>query len=330
MDHQPVSVVTGCSGFVGSHLVDYLIGQGHKVKCIVRKTSSLKWIDGKQIELFDSGLFDQNRLAEIVKDADYIFHVAGVVKSKTPEGYFRGNVTTTYNLLKAVVKAEVSLKRFVLVSSQTAAGPSKKGMVVNESMEAKPITTYGRSKAEAEEVAKMYKNEIPITIVRAAAVYGERDTEIFLVFKTFQKGLMTLVGFNKKQVSLIHVADLVRGIYLAAMSEKSVGETYFISSDKFYDWNSVADILENIFGKKAFRLKIPHPVVYLVAAASQFGAKFSSKAATFNLEKAKDFVQEAWTCDISKAKRDFGYQPEISLEDGLKRTIDWYKANNWL
>ena len=330
MDHQPVSIVTGSTGFVGSHLVDYLLEQGHNIKCIIRKSSDRKWIKGKAVEIFDSGLFDQQKLEEIVKEADYIFHVAGVVKSKTSEGYFRGNVTTTYNLLKAVSKSKTKLKRFVLVSSQTAAGPSVNNVVVNEKMEVNPITTYGRSKAEAEEVTKMYKDEIPITICRAPAVYGERDTEIFLVFKTFKKGLMTLVGFNKKQVSLIHVRDLVRGIYLAATSEKSVGETYFISSDKFYDWDTVADHLEKIFDKKALRLKIPHPVVYMIAGISQFGAKFSSKPATFNLEKAKDFVQEAWTCDISKAQRELGFQPEISLEDGLKRTIEWYKENNWL
>ena len=187
MDHQPVSVVTGSTGFVGSHLVEYLLDQGHKVKCIIRKSSNTKWINDKPVEIYNSGLFDQEKLEEIVSGADYIFHVAGVVKSKTPEGYFRGNVTTTYNLLKAVSKSKTKLKRFILVSSQTAAGPSKNGVVVDENMDSKPITTYGRSKAEAEEVTKMYKKEIPITICRAPAVYGERDTEIFLVFKTFKK-----------------------------------------------------------------------------------------------------------------------------------------------
>ena len=197
-------------------------------------------------------------------------------------------------------------------------------------MQGHPITTYGKSKLEQERAAKAYMNRLPITIVRPPAIYGERDTEIYLFFKTFQKGLMTLIGFDKKQLSIIHVSDLVKGIYKAAISEKANGETYFISSEKLYDWNQIGDITENVFGKKAIRIKIPHTIVYAIAGVAQFFALFSSKPATFNLEKARDFVQPAWTCSPKKAMEDFGFHQEVSLSDGIKRTINWYRENNWL
>ena len=327
---QLISVVTGGNGFVGSHLVDYLIKKGHEVRCIVRKSSDLKWLQNKNVKIFTCGLADREELGKIIKDADYIYHVAGVVKSKKKEGYFKGNVEPTRNILDVCLKVNPKIRRILIVSSLTACGPSKIGHPCNESTKENPITTYGKSKFMQEQLSKSYFEKLPITIVRPPAVYGPRDTEIYLVFKTFQKGLMTLVGFNKKELSLVHVSDLVHGIYLASISESSVGKTYFIGSDETTNWNSVSDILEKVFNKKALKLRIPHIIVYAIAAVAQFLSVFSNKPATFNLEKAKDFVQEAWTCDISKAKNELGFQPSINIETGLRQTIEWYRAEKWL
>ncbi|OGU55102.1 MAG: nucleoside-diphosphate sugar epimerase [Ignavibacteria bacterium RBG_13_36_8] len=330
MKKHDISVVTGGTGFVGSHLVDYLLSEGHKVRCIVRKSSNLKWLQNKPIEIFVTGLFDKDKLRDVLKGVDYLFHVAGVVKAKKPEGYFKGNVETTRNLLEVVKEVNPNIKRILVVSSQTACGPSLDGKHCNEETKPHPITTYGRSKFAQEELAKSYMNELPITIVRPPAVYGERDTEIYLFFKTYLKGLMSMIGFNDKLVSIIHVADLVKGIFLAATSPAAEGQTYFISSEKYYNWSQIGDAIERATGKKAFRLRLPHFIVYTVAAFAQFFAMFSKSAATFNLEKAKDWVQDSWTCDVSKAVKEIGFHQEASLEEGIKRTIGWYKAMNWL
>jgi len=222
MQTQEIAVVTGANGFVGSHLIDNLLNKGWKVRCIVRKSSNLKWLDKKNIEIYDCGLFDKDGLRKALKDANYIFHVAGVVKSKTKEGYFTGNVETTRNLLDVALENTSSIKKFLVVSSQTVTGPSTKDKPVDEKSVCNPITTYGRSKLEEENLVLTYKDKLPITICRAPAVYGERDTEIFIYFQTFNKGLTTTIGFNKKELSLIHAIDLVEGFYLAAISEKGI------------------------------------------------------------------------------------------------------------
>lgn len=325
-----ISVVTGASGFVGSHLVDKLLAEGHQVKCILRKSSSKRWLENKPVEIIDTGLFDKDALKKVLKDANYLFHIAGVVKAKNEEDYFKGNVETTQNLLDTLCEVNPKLKRVVIVSSQTACGPSLEGKAVTEVSKEHPITTYGRSKYAQEQLAKKYMDKLPITIIRPPAIYGERDTEIYLFFKTYKQGLMGLIGFDKKQVSIIHVEDLVNGIYLAATSQRSAGQTYFIGSEKYYNWEEIGEVCYKAFGKKAFTIKIPHTIVYTVAGVAQFFALFSSKAATFNLEKARDFVQQAWTCDVTKAVKDLGYRQNISLEDGMKRTIDWYKEMKWL
>ncbi len=330
MNKKPIAVVTGANGFVGSHLVDLLLEKKFSVRCVTRKSSNLKWLNDKNIENYNCGLFNKEGLREVFKDAEYIFHVAGVVKSKKPEGYFRGNVDTTRNLLEIALEFKNNIKKFVVVSSQTAAGPSLDGKPVTEEMKANPITTYGRSKRAEEELAISFMDRLPITICRAPAVYGERDTEILIFFKTFQSGLMTTIGFNKKVISLIHVRDLVNGFYLAAVSDKSNGQIYFISSEKYYTWEEIGEVTSKILNKKAIKVKVPHPIVYSIAGVAQFFALFSSKPATLNIEKARDITQAAWICDTSKAVQELGYHQEISIEEGIKRTCDWYKEMKWI
>ncbi|MCX7797436.1 MAG: NAD(P)-dependent oxidoreductase [Melioribacter sp.] len=330
MESKIISVVTGASGFVGSHLVDYLLSKNHYVKCILRETSSLRWLKNKPVEICYTGLFNKEKLKIVLTDADYVFHVAGVVKSKTIEGYFTGNVDTTKNILDSLCEINTKLKRVLIVSSQTACGPSLDGIPCTEETLEHPITTYGKSKLAEEKLAKSYMNKLPITIVRLPAVYGERDTEIYQIFKTYKMGIMPIVGFDDKKLNLSYVYDVVNGIYLAATSENSIGKLYFIASEQIYTWIDISKTIERAFGKKALIIRIPHLLVYTVAAFAELFAMFSSNAATFNLEKAKDFVQKNWICDVSKAKVELGYRQTVSLEEGLKRTINWYREMKWL
>lgn len=327
---KKISVVTGASGFVGSHIVDKLLAEGHQVRCILRGSSSKRWLENKPVEIYDCGLFDKEALKKILKDADYLFHIAGVVKAKDEEGYFKGNVETTRVLLDVLCEVNPGIQRVIIVSSLTACGPSLDGKPVTEKTPEHPITRYGKSKYAQEQLAKKYMDKLPITLIRPPAVFGERDTEIYLFFKTYKQGLMGLIGFNKKKLSLVHVDDLVNGIWLSSISENAIGQTYFIGTEKYYNWEQIGEVSHQAIGKKAFTIKVPHFLVYTVAAVAQFFAMFSSKAATFNLEKARDFVQEAWTCDVSKAVRDLGYHQTVSLEEGIKRTVDWYRAMKWL
>jgi len=330
MNSRPIAVVTGASGFVGSHLADFLLAKNFEVRCVIRKSSSLRWLEGKDLKIFSCGLFDKSGLREAFDGANYIFHVAGVVKAKNEEGYFKGNVAATKILLEVAEEMKASIRKFLIVSSQTVSGPSYDGKPVNEKTKPNPLTTYARSKLKQEQLTLSYKEIFPVTVCRGPAIYGERDTEIFIYFQVFNKGLTTMIGFDKKELSLLHVADLVEGLYLAAVSAKANGETYFISSEKFYTWDEVGSITSLVLNKKAFRIRIPHFIVFTIAAFAQFFAMFSSKPATLNIEKAKDLTQRYWICDTSKALNDFGYRQKVSAEEGIKRTCEWYKEMKWI
>lgn len=324
------ALVTGGTGFVGSHLVDFLLQRNYHVRCLIRKTSDTKWLKEKPVEFVYGDLFDENALREAVSGVEYIYHSAGVTKAKTKAEYYRGNATGTKNILEATLKHNPTLKRFVHISSQAAVGPSESRTPITEDRPANPLTTYGKSKWQAEVECHRVMDKLPITIVRPPVVYGERDKDVFEFFNTYKKGLQPMVGFSEKLVSMIHVADLVRGIVMAGESDKALGQTYFITSTRQHGWEEIGEATRKVMNKGALRIRLPEFVVYIIAAFAEFFSLFSSEPALINFEKAKDMVQDYWTCDASKAKRDFGFEQEISLEEGIRRTVEWYVERKWL
>ncbi|MFN0158587.1 MAG: NAD-dependent epimerase/dehydratase family protein [Bacteroidota bacterium] len=324
------ALVTGATGFIGSHLVELLLHKGYTVRCLIRKSSDTKWLERKQVEYVYGDLFSEEALAEAVRGVDYVFHSAGVTKAKTKEEYYAGNATGTKNILAATAAHNRTLKRFVHISSQAAVGPSTTQTPINEDEPSHPLTTYGKSKWQAEEECLKMMKALPITICRPPAVYGPRDKDVFEFFNTMSKGLQPMVGFNEKLVSLVHVSDLVRGFVMAAESSKAVGQTYFIASNGVYGWKEIGEVTRKVMNKSALRIRLPEFAVYIIATFAEFFSLFSSKPALINFEKARDMVQDYWTCDSSKAKRDFGYEQQISLEDGIRGTVGWYKGNAWL
>ena len=322
-----LAFITGATGFIGSHLAEALHAKGYKLRCLVRKSSNLVWIKHLPIEYVYGDATDREVLKQAVKGADFIFHVAGITKARTKEEYFRGNHLSTRYLLDAAIEANPGLKRFVLISSQTATGP---GMGVTEDTPFHPITTYGISKMEAEKECLKEMGRLPITIVRPPAVYGPRDKDVFEFFNTMNKGLHPMIGFKDTYVSLVHVSDLVKGIILAAESPKALKQTYFISSERYYNWKEVGDLTSRILGKKAVTIKIPVGLVYVVGAFAEVFSLITRKPALLNFEKIRDIVQEAWTCDIAKAKRELAYAETTGLEEGIKNTVEWYRKEGWL
>ncbi len=326
------ALVTGATGFIGSQIVDYLLERGYQVRCTVRKTSNLRWLKDKPIELVEAGLSDLNALKEAVKGVDYVYHIAGLTAAKDYDTFLKVNRDGTLNILKAIEEANPNIKRYLHCSSQTVHGPAESfDKPTAEDMPLNPITSYGKSKKAGEDEVAKYMDKFPITIVRPPAVYGPRDEDILGIFKAVNMGIGTLIGFKPQHVSLIHSYDLARGIIEAAESDNTVGKAYFVSSEEIYSWGQVMPIMKDALGKNFFiPIRIPHFLVLAIAGISGFFGKFMKNPPVFNYEKGIDFIQENWICSVERAKKDFGYRQKVSLEDGMKLTADWYREHKWL
>ena len=324
------ALVTGSTGFIGSQLVEKLLARDYTVSCLIRKSTKLEYINDLPVQLVNADYGNTESLRAAVEGADYIFHVGGVTKAKDKRVYFLGNHQTTKNLLDAVRMYNPGLKRFVFASSLTAVGPGTAMEPVDENTPYHPITTYGRSKMEAEKECLAVMQSLPITIVRPPAVYGPRDKDVFEFFNSVNKHFLPLSGFGRKILSFVHSYDLVDGIIAAAEHPKAAGQIYFISNEEVYDWEMLGDIARKNLKKWVIKARIPHFLLYTVAGISEFIAGLQDKPALMNIEKARDGVQPNWLCSPKKALDELSFKTKLSLEEGVAISLEWYKKNGWM
>lgn len=321
--------ITGGTGFIGSHLVDDLLAKGeHQVSCLVRK--DLKWLQGRDIEVVNGDLFDLKSLKQGLDGCDAVFHCAGIVKAPNEQAFIRGNIESTENLLRLAIKMQVP--KVVILSSMAAVGPSD-GSPIDESAPMQPVTSYGRSKKAMEEmIAKVSDNaaQTSVTIVRPPAVYGPREQDILTIFKMAARGFFPMVGDGSStKLSVVHVKDLVRGIELSANDRKEGLSTYFIAGEPPITWNDFRLATSRALGRKVRAFKINPKWVGKIAAGVERGASLFGTYPALNREKAREMVLE-WMCSTQKARTELGYQPKISLDEGIFDTVQWYKAHHWI
>jgi nucleoside-diphosphate-sugar epimerase len=323
------ALVTGGSGFIGSNLVDRLLAEGVQVKCLVRPRTNLAWLGSQNLTLVPGDFQDPASLATAVEDADVVFHVAGVTRAARRADYFRGNLETTCNLLQACQEYGPEDQKILFVSSLAAAGPSPHAPLT-EDLEPRPVSAYGESKLAAERTVLQFGRTRPIIVIRPPAVYGPRDRDTLMLFKSVQKRLHIIPGRGTQKVSLVHVHDLVTGIWQAVRSEQAVGRVYYICGEGNYDWQTVGGYLGRVLNRRYGTLYVPWGVMRLVALGGSLTSQFTRRPTLMSLDKLRDIRQSHWLCSHARARDEIGFQPEIDLLTGLKTTAEWYKKKGWL
>jgi len=318
------ALVTGATGFIGSHLCEELARRGHTVTCLVREKSNLKWIENVDLKIITGDCEKIESLYGAVDGVDYVFHLAGLTKACSEDEFFCANALGTENLIRAVVEKNPKLKRFIYMSSLAAVGPSKNGSPVKEEADPSPVSSYGRSKLKGERTVLKYKESIPVTVLRPSAVYGPRDRDLFVFFKMLKKGIFPYWG--KCYYSLLYVDDLIQGIILAAENKKAEGEIYFLSDSEFYTNEEIMKAISSALGTKAFRLRVPKCIMPLFA---YIGEKINRQG-IINRDKMSELSHSHWICDATKAKEELGFIPKVRIKEGMKWTADWYRIHRWL
>lgn len=323
-------LVTGATGFVGSHLVEELLGAGHEVKALVRRTSDLRWIKGLPITLCWGDVTEPSSLDEALSGVGWVLHVAGVTKALGYTSYMEANAMGTRHVMEACLRQSERPRRVVLVSSLAACGPCRVERPTKESDACHPVSHYGRSKLEAERMAMALAHKVSLTVIRPPAVYGPRDRDILTFFRLLHRGWDLRVGKGERYLCLVHVRDLARGIILAAEAEVPSGSVFFVSDGEVHAWSDVVGILERVMGVRARTLKVPSGLAWIAALGSEAVCGLLGIPPLLNREKVREMLQSCWTCDIQKAIDELGFKPQVSLEEGLRETYLWYRKEGWI
>ena len=323
-------LVTGATGFIGSHLVEALVQREVLVRCLVRNKKHLGWVKDLPVEFVVGNCQEKNSLKQAVKDIDQVFHLAGATTAVKEKTYFEVNALGTENLVKACIESNPRLNKFIHVSSQAAAGPCLSGDKKKETDDCEPVSPYGKSKLLGEELALSLSRELPLLILRPCAIYGPRDKGFHALFKCLSRNINPCLSGIDQHISMCHVQDLVRAILLAADSQSENGDIFFISDGQDYRTAEIGDIFAQAMKISALRLRIPKQILLGMAFFAECFSGVSGKPSIMNSGKVAEMIQQNWVCDITKARTLLGFEPRLTLARGAESTIAWYKNENWL
>ncbi|MGB3237086.1 MAG: NAD-dependent epimerase/dehydratase family protein [Geitlerinemataceae cyanobacterium] len=324
------ALVTGANGFTGSYLTKHLLDKGYEVRVLVRQGSNCSAIDGLPVEYAYADLADDSPVDDALQGIDIVYHIAALFRAENvPKQYFWDvNVNGTKKVLEAAKRANV--KRFVHCSTVGVQGDIKNPPAKEEDPYS-PGDYYQDSKKDGEILAlEFFKTEnMAGTVVRPVGIHGPGDLRFLKLFKYINNGNFKMIGSGNVLYHLTYVEDLVAGIALAGEKDEAIGEIITIGGESYLTLNELVAKIAGILNKPISSLRIPvWPVWFAGWVCEVVCAPFGISPPIYR--RRVDFFLKDRAFDISKAKRLLGYQPRISLEEGLQRTADWYKEQGLL
>ncbi len=323
--------LTGATGFVGSHVARVLCAEGWSVRALTRTPDRIEAAGLGDLPLEPAvGDLSEASLAtlrEALRGCQAVVHVAGLVKARSLEEYREINVRATDRLLAASGEAAPEAL-FLLVSSQTAAGPASAGRPVGEGDMARPVSWYGRSKLEAEQaVARTWRG--PWIVLRPAVVYGSADRGLLSLFRAAARGWIP-VPAGSSRIQVVYAPQAALAIARAAARPDLSGRVGFLCDPDPVTVRDFALRLSRLPDRRARLVPIPDAVVRLAAAVESLRGAITGRSRPFNADKAREILAGHWLCDSTPMGRDLGLPPPYPLEDGLRETWNWYKRLGWL
>jgi UDP-glucose 4-epimerase len=322
-------LVTGSTGFLGSHLVDLLVQEGHELFCLVRNLNKASEFDVKGVLIQGSLNSNQSNswIDKLPTDLDAVIHAAGIVHSTNTDDFYKVNTHSTNQLGVDLAKRYPTLK-FMLISSLAAAGASSKPLKEDELEN--PVSEYGKSKLAAEKIVKtQLPKEWEKTIIRPPMVIGPRDPAVLDIFKMVKTGIVPGIGSRagEKAYSFVCVFDLIKTISLSLQRSTNKTEIFFSSYPDPITFKTLLDSVANsLQRRKALIVPLPTVLIKLVAKAIPLVAP----KARLTTDKLKEMIPPVWLCSSEKSISQLGQSYEWNLDKTIEITLKDYQGRGWL
>jgi nucleoside-diphosphate-sugar epimerase len=316
-------LVTGATGFVGNHLVHALAASGCTVRALVRPGKRGRHLAESGIETFEGQLTNEVDVRHATEGCERIYHLAAAFRNvkHSDQHYWDVNVGGTLNVLAAA--REHGCERVVHCSTGGVHGDIEQPPA-NETYRFRPGDVYQRTKLEAELAAGAgIKDGLPIAIVRPGAIYGEGDVRFLRLFRAIQQRRFAMVGSGETRLHMVHVDDLVRGILLTGSRPEAHGETFLIAGAEAPTLNEIAASIADVVGSKRPKLHVPVWPVYAAAWLCETVCVRLRVEPPLHRRRVGFFTHHR-EFDITKARQLIGYEPRVTLAEGLRRTAAWY------
>jgi dihydroflavonol-4-reductase len=318
------ALVTGATGFVGSHLVEALVARGTRVRCLARARSDRRWLP-PTTEVATGSLDDPSTLATAVAGVDVVYHLAALTSARQPADYDETNHRGVVRLLD-VMAARAPRARLVFCSSLAAVGPARSGRPLTETDPPAPVGPYGVSKSRAEAAIAAANRDA--VVVRPPAVFGPRDRDVLVAFRLVSRGMAIRTGPARQQLAFIHVRDVAQGLIRAGETPGAAG-VYFINGGN-HSWEELIAAIGRAVGRQPLIVPLPAPLVRAAGFVAGSWTRYVGGRPFLTRERAWDLLQPNWTCDDSRARSELAYRPSVSLDEGMQETAAWYRAQGWL
>jgi len=328
-------LVTGGTGFVGQHLIKALIEKKAKVTCLVRASTKHNVFEPaikSQINFMQADLSNGQGLKEALAEQDFVIHLAALLFGLKWQDYIQANALTSELMGQNIEKYAPNLKKFIMISSLAATGPSGIAPGVKDNAASCPVSAYGWSKYISEQILKNFLHEKMVTL-RPPIIYGSGDKGLLPYFKTAQMGIIINPGFGKSlPMSIIHVYDIVQAIILC-LNDKSKG-IYHLNDGGSHTMESIGRNIAKALEKKAVVVPIPLVLMKITAHMAQMWAscslKFGARMPSWNIDKYLEAKQEGWLCDSARIKNELGFEPIINISKGMNEAVLGYRLKGLL